>query len=186
MKEKYSKITFKIIALIPLIFIFFGVDQFLLPQKQIKDIITEYSKIEVRRRSKFGSGTSKEFLAYKYYTKKGYEFAVNKSYIEENDIVLNQSYIFKNINKIVTKSRNYSDELTSGLNGACLYLAFGMIFTAITSLILLKFYSNLTENGFLNIVLSNAFLTIIFLYLLLIYNWLPTTRNLIKKDQWNA
>lgn len=170
MKEKYSKITFKIIALIPLIFIFFGVDQFLLPQKQIKDTITKYSKIELRRRSKFGTGTSKEFLGYKYYTKKGYEFAVNKSFIDENDIVISQSYIFNNINKIVTTSRNYSDELTSGLNGACLYIAFGMIFTAIISLILLKFYFNLTENGFLNIVLSNAFLTMVFFYLLSVYN----------------
>lgn len=58
----------------------------------------------------------------------------------------------------------------SGLNGACLYIAIGLFATSIMSLLLLKFNTSLSENGFQNIVLSNAFLTIIFFYLLLIYN----------------
>lgn len=45
-------------------------DQFILPQKQINDHITEYSKIIVSRRGKFSNSTSKEFLGYKYYTEK--------------------------------------------------------------------------------------------------------------------
>ena len=168
-KEKYSRITFRILILIPIFFILFEVDIFILPQKQINDNITEYSKIEVSRRSKFGN-SKKEFLGYKYFTKKGFEFSVSKTYIEENEILIKQSYIFQNINKITSKNKDYSEELMSGLNGACLYVAIGMIITAIISLLLLEFNSNLSENGFQNIILFNSFLTIIFFYLLMIYN----------------
>ena len=170
MKEKYSIITFKILILIPIIFILFVADQFILPQKQINDYITEYSKIIVSRRGKFSTSSSKVFLGYKYYTQKGYEFAVSKTYIEENEIIISESYIFQNISNVKTINKEYSEELMSGLNGACLYIAIGLFATSIISLLLLKFNPTLSENGFQNIVLSNTFLTIIFFYLLLIYN----------------
>ncbi len=170
MKEKYSRITFQILILIPIIFILFAADQFILPQKQINDHITEYSKIIVSRRGKFSTRSSKEFLGYKYYTQKGYEFAVCKTYIEENEIIISESYIFQNISNVKTINKEYSEELMSGLNGACLYIAIGLFATSIISLLLLKFNPTLSENGFQNIVLSNTFLTIIFFYLLLIYN----------------
>ncbi|PXY42285.1 hypothetical protein DMB65_03390 [Flavobacterium cheongpyeongense] len=170
MKEKYSEITLKILILIPIIFILFAIDQFLIPQKQINDQITEYSKIIISRRGKFSTSNSKEFLGYKYYTKKGYEFSLSKTYIEENEIIISESYIFQNISNIKTINKEYSEELMSGLNGACLYIAIGLCATSIISILLLKFNSSLSENGFQNIFLSNAFLTIIFFYLLLIYN----------------
>jgi hypothetical protein len=169
-KEKYSKITFNILIFIPVLFFLFAADQFIFPQKQISDKITEYSKIIISNRNKFSSNSSKEFLGYKYYTEKGYDFAVSKTYIEENEIIIYQSYIFHNINNIKTLKKEYSKELMSGLNGACLYIAIGLLGTAIISLLFLKFNSNLSENGFHNIILSNAFLTFIFFYLLLIYN----------------
>ncbi|GEL12015.1 hypothetical protein FGL01_27540 [Flavobacterium glycines] len=170
MKEKYSNITFKILILIPIASILFAVDLFILPQKQINDQITEYSEIIVSHRGKFSTHTSKELLGYKYYTQKGYEFAVSKTFIKENGITLSISYIFQNISNVKTINKEYSEELMSGLNGACFYIAIGLLITSIISLFLLKFNSTLSENGFQNIILSNAFLTIIFFYLLLIYN----------------
>jgi len=169
-KQKYSRITFKILILIPIVFLLFAADQFIFPQKQINDYITEYSKIIVSRRGKFSTTSSKEFLGYKYYTQKGYEFAVSKTYIEENEIIISKSYIFQNISNVKTINKEYSEELMSGLNRACLYIAIGLFATSMISLLLLKFNSTLSENGFQNIVLSNAFLIIIFFYLLLIYN----------------
>lgn len=169
MIEKYSKITFKILLFIPLIFTFFAVDQFILPQKKIKDSIAASSKIEISRRSRFG-GKSKEFLGYKYYTQKGFEFTLNTTYIEENEIELYESYVFRNINKVKSNYRDYSNELMSGVNGACLFTALVMIVTAIISMLLLKYNTNLSENGFHNIILSNSFLTLIFFYFLQIYN----------------
>ena len=121
-------------------------------------------------RNKFGTNSSKKFLGYKYYTQKGNEFSVSKTYIKENEIVIYESYIFQNISNVTTINKEYSDELISGLTGACLYIAIGLLATSIISLLLIKFNSTLSENGFQNIVLSNIFLTIIFFYLLLIYN----------------
>ncbi|WP_338375529.1 hypothetical protein [uncultured Flavobacterium sp.] len=151
MKDKYTNITFKILLLIPSLFILFLVDQFILPQEKINDYITAYSKLEVSRNNSYGK-TSKEFIGYKYYTQKGIEFSVTKSYIPENQIQITKSFIFQNINKISTINNDYSDELTSGFNGIFFYIASAMQFTSIISLLLLKFNTNLTENGFQNII----------------------------------
>lgn len=169
MKEKYTNITSKILLVIPSLFMLFIIDQFILPQKKINDYITAYQKLEVSRRNGYGM-SSKEFLGYKYYTGKGLEFSVTKSYIPDNEITITKSYIFQNISKISTIKKDYSDELTSGFNGIFFYIAVAMQFTSIIGLLLLKFNTNLTENGFQNIILINSFLTLVFLYLLVVYN----------------
>uniref|UniRef100_UPI00404AE467 hypothetical protein n=1 Tax=Flavobacterium sp. TaxID=239 RepID=UPI00404AE467 len=169
MKEKYAKITSKILTIIPLFFIFLAIDQFILPENKIIDNLTEYNKIEVTINGSYGHKT-KEFLGYKYYTKKGFEFSLNSTLIKENEVEISQSYIFKNINKVTSKNKDYTNELMSGWNGACFYTAIGIIITAILSLLSLKFNSNLTENGFHNIILINSFLILVFLYFQTAYN----------------
>ena len=169
LKEKYSQITFKILLVVPIVFAFFAVDRFILPQKHIKDEITKYQKIEVKKRSSYGNNST-AFLGYKYYTAKGFEFSVSKSYLPENEIIISQSYIFQTINKVTSQNKDYSNELSSGLNGICFYVALALLLVAVTSLLLLKFNTALSENGFQNIILSNSFLTIWFLYLLFLFN----------------
>ena len=170
MKEKYSRITFKLLILIPIVFFSFLADQYIVPQKQINDHITEYKKILVSRRGKFSTRSSHELIGYRYRTMKGYEFATAKTFIEENEIVISESYFFNNISNVKTVKKEYSDELMSGLNGACFYIAVGLFVTSIISLLNLKLNATLSENGFQNIILSNVFLLIIFLYLLLFYS----------------
>ena len=114
LKEKYSQITFKILLVVPIVFAFFAVDRFILPQKHIKDEITKYQKIEVKKRSSYGNNSA-AFLGYKYYTAKGFEFSVSKSYLPENEIIISQSYIFQTINKVTSQNKDYSNELSSGL-----------------------------------------------------------------------
>ncbi|MBC5841577.1 hypothetical protein H8R23_09170 [Flavobacterium sp. F-380] len=170
MKEKYSRITFKLLLLIPPLFILFVADQFILPQKQINDRIKEYKKIVVNKRGKFSTRSSQELIGYRYHTHKGYEFATAKTYIEENEIIISESYLFQSISSVKTMTKDYSKELMSGSNGACFYIAIGLFACSIISLLNLKFNTTLSENGFQNIILSNVFLLIIFLYLLLFYS----------------
>lgn len=170
MKEKYTKITIKILICIPIFFSLFIIDQLILPQKQVNDKIVSYSQIVISRRNKYSSYSTKEFVGNKFYTEKGYEFSIRKTFIEENEVIIGRSYIFQNINSIKTKSKDYSDKLMSGLNGACFYFALSLTITAIISLIMLKFKTNLSENGFQNIILINSFLTLIVIYLYSIYN----------------
>lgn len=169
MKEKYTNVTFKILICIPILFSLFIVDQLILPQKKIDDKIIAYSQIVISRRNKFSISSSKELIGNKFFTEKGYEFSMSKTFIEENEITIGRSYIFQNINSIKSKSSDYSDKLMSGINGACLYFILGLTITAVISLLMLKFNKNLSDNGFQNIILINSFLTLIALYVFAIY-----------------
>jgi|SRR6218665_843296 len=168
MKEKYAKTTFRILIAIPILACIFFVDLWVLPQRQINDKIVAYSSIVITTGNKYSS--SKEFVGNKFFTKKGYEFSIRKTFIEENDIIIEQSYIFKNITSAKSQINDYSDKLMSGLNGACFYFALGLTITSIISLLMLQFNKKLSDNGFQNIILINSFLTLVTLYVFGIYN----------------
>ena len=170
MKEKYTKVAIKILICIPIFFSLFIVDQLILPQKQINDKIIAYCQIVISSRNKYSINSTKEFVGNKFFTEKGYEFSIRKTFIEENEITIGHSYIFQNINSIKSESKDYSDKLMSGLNGACFYFTLGLTITAIISLLMLKFNKKLSENGFQNIILINSFLALIALYIFSIYN----------------
>jgi len=170
MKEKYTNVTIKILICIPILFSLFVIDQLILPQKQIKDKIVGYHQVVMSRRNKYSNSSTKELIGNKYFTEKGYKFLIQKIFIEEDEITIGHSYIFQNINSIKSKSRDYSDQLMSGLNGACFYLSLGLTITAIISLIVLKFKTKLSENGFQNIILLNSFLAFVLIYLYSIYS----------------
>lgn len=170
MKEKYSNVTTKILFCIPLLFILFITDFYLLPKKIINDKIIGYSQIVIKHRNKFSTSSSKESVGNIFFTEKGYQFSMRDTFIEEQEITIGQSYIFQNINTIYSQKRDYSEKLMSGLNGASFFFIVGLVITAIISLLLLKFNKNLSENGFQNILLINSFLLFIALYVFSIYN----------------
>jgi hypothetical protein len=168
MIEKYRKITIKILIFIPLLFGLFFADSWILPQKTIKDEIISYSKIFVNNNNKFSR--NKIFIGYIFFTQKGNEFSTQETFIEENEITIKHSYILKNITTVKSRTKDYSDKLMSGLNGACLYFTVSITISAIISLLFLRFDKNLSENGFQNIILFNSFLTFITICLYVLYN----------------
>jgi len=168
MIEKYKKITFKSLLSIPFLMSLFCIDSFILPQNASNDVIIAYSKIFVSSGNKISKG--KTFVGYKYYTQKGHEFSTQEIFIEENEVSINRSYIFKNITGVKSVSKNYSEQIISGFNGACLYFSVGLLLSAICSLLLLKYDNNLSENAFLNIILFNSFLAICSLYIFILHN----------------
>lgn len=109
-------------------------------------------------------------MGYIFLTKKNYKFSTQKKYIKENDIIIEQSYILKNITSVKTGNIDYSKDLMSGFNGMNFYLAVGLAISIVISLLFLKFDKNLTENGFQNIIIFNSFLVFIALFLGMIYN----------------
>ncbi len=165
MKEKYAKITFKILICITIFFNIFIIDQLVVPQKIIHDEIIAYGRIEISTKGKYSTKSSKHFVGNKFLTKKGFEFSVRETFIKENEITLGQSYIFKNITSVKSKNKDYSDKLMSGLNGACFYFSLGLAITSTISLLMLKFNKNLSENGFQNIILINSFVAFLTLYI---------------------
>lgn len=170
MIQKYRKITTQILAIVLLLIGLLFADSYVLPQKTIVDKIEYYSTIYKTSRNKYNGNETNFFLGYRYLTQKGYKFSTQKIYIEENNVTLKQSYITKNITSVKTKTSDYSKKLMSGLNGAVLYITIGLVISLIISLALLMFDKNLTENGFLNIIIFNSFWTFIALYLSLTYS----------------
>lgn len=168
MIEKYRKTTINTLIFIPLLFGLFFADSWILPQKTINDKIISYSKILVNHSNKFSS--SEVLVGYVFITQKGHEFSTQETFVEENEITIKQSYILKNITTVKSQTKDYSDKLMSGLNGACLYFTLGLTISAIISLLLLWFDKNLSENGFQNIILFNSFWVFITLYLFVLYN----------------
>jgi hypothetical protein len=170
MLQKYKKITTKILCFALIFIAFLFVDSWFLPQKTIKDEIEYYAPIYKTNRSKYSTSETKTLMGYIFITKKKYKFSTQKKYIKENDIIIEQSYILKNITSVKTGNIDYSKDLMSGFNGMNFYLAVGLAISIVISLLLLKFDKNLTENGFQNIIIFNSFLVFIALYLGLIYN----------------
>lgn len=168
MREKYRKITINFLIFIPLLVGLFFADSWILPQKTINDEIISYSKIFVNNSNKFSR--NKIFVGYIFFTQKGYEFSTQETFVEENKVTIKHSYILNNITTLKSRTKDYSDKLMSGLNGACIYFTLGLTISAIISLLFLRFDKNLSENGFQNIILFNSFLTLITIYLFVLYN----------------
>jgi hypothetical protein len=170
MLQKYKKITTQILCFALIFIAFLFVDSWFLPQKTIKDEIEYYAPIYKTNRSKYSTSETKTLMGYIFITKKKYKFSTQKKYIKEKDIIIEQSYILKNITSVKTGNIDCSKDLMSGFNGMNFYLAVGLAISIVISLLLLKFDKNLTENGFQNIIIFNSFLVFIALYLGLIYN----------------
>lgn len=164
MLQKYKKITTQVlyIALILLAFLF--ADSWLLPQKTIKDEIEYYAPKHITNKG------NKILIGYSYITKKNIKFSTQEIFIKENNIVIEQSYLLKNITSVKAQNKDYSEKLMSGFSGLNLYLAIGLAISIVISLLSLKFDKNLTENGFQNIIIFNSFLVFIALYLGMIYS----------------
>ena len=109
-------------------------------------------------------------LGHKFFTRKGNEFAVQETFIYENQITIKYSPVFKNITSVKTETEDYSNKIMSGVDGASLYILIAQILSAIVGLLMLKFKENLSENAFMNIILLNALLIFYAAYLLFLCN----------------
>ena len=114
--------------------------------------------------------SSKELVGYKYFTKKGLEFSIKKEFVEENDVNIKSSYIFKTVTSVKSSKRDYSDKLMSGMTGLTMFLYQGLTISSIISLLALIFYKKLSKNGFQNIIIMNSFLALIIIYFYFVYN----------------
>jgi hypothetical protein len=124
MVEKYRDFTFKILMIFPLFACLLLIDSWILPQNKINDTIISYSERTISSRKKFSSRKSSYMTCYKFFTKKGYEFSTEKRFVDENDVIIQYSYIFKNITSVKSQKEDYTNKLVSGLNGLNLLNSF--------------------------------------------------------------
>ncbi len=170
MVEKYKRITSIILMIIFLLICLFFADLWILPQKKVDDVIVSYSERTITSRGKFSRSGSTRHFSWNFYTQKGYQFSTENTFIDENEVAIEFTPIFKNVSRVKSKKQDYSNKLTSDLNGICFYLIVTLFITAVIGLLNLQFNKNLSENGFYNIILSASLLIFYLLYLSALFN----------------
>lgn len=134
-------------------------DYYVLPASNTNDVITHYY-VQT-------SGKSKQKVSYHYVTQKGFTFSTAKEYIEENDIVVETSILFKSVTKVKSETKNYTSALSSGLsiNGILFYAYLILLFSTGISIKILLSKKGFSENTFYNIVCFNCFMLFICIYM---------------------
>lgn len=171
---KYKKQTFKILLLLFSILSVFLLDSFLLPQQEKHDTIVSYSNINISSRgarSPYYSSSSHTKMRFtRYHTKNGFSFSIEKRAIEYDFVILKHSPIFKIVTGVISDKEDRSSNLVSGFKNFFLVLTLIFYFSLVTSLLLLKYTYELTENRMYNIILSNSFILFLYVAFIIIYN----------------
>ncbi|MBB4800331.1 hypothetical protein HNP37_000370 [Flavobacterium nitrogenifigens] len=138
-------------------------DTYVLPSSKTTDIITSYSV----RTSGGKNGTKPQTVSYHYFTQKGFAFSTVKNYIEENDIELEYSLLFKSVTKVKSKSNDYTNRLSNGLNinGIQFYFCLVLLLSIAISLRILLSKKGYTENAYYNIICFNGFMVAVCIYM---------------------
>ncbi|MDR6761140.1 oligoribonuclease NrnB/cAMP/cGMP phosphodiesterase (DHH superfamily) [Flavobacterium sp. 2755] len=134
-------------------------DYYFLPASKTNDLITNYSVIT--------SGKSKQKVSYHYFTQKGFTFSTAKEYIEETNIVIETSLIFKFVTNVKSKTKDYTNIISSGLsiNGIQFYACLILLFSIGLSIKIFLSKKGFSENTFYNIVCFNCFMIFICVYM---------------------
>ncbi|TPG39337.1 hypothetical protein [Flavobacterium pectinovorum] len=142
-------------------------DFYILPNSKTTDVITHYAVRTVGGKN----GTEPQKVSYHYYTKKGFTFSTVKKYIEENDIQLEYSLLFKSVTKVKSTNNDYTNNLSSSLsiNGIQFYFCCVLLLSIAISLKILLSKKAFTENAFYNIICFNFFMVFICLYMTYLY-----------------
>nr|WP_315244724.1 hypothetical protein [uncultured Flavobacterium sp.] len=145
-------------------FILIGfIDYYVLPVSKTTDLITNYS-VQT-------TGKSKQKVSYHYFTQKGFTFSTAKEYIEDSNIEIKTSLLFKSITEVKSKTKNYTNLLSSSLsiNGILFYFCLVLLFSIGISLKILISKKGFSENTFYNIICFNSFMIFVCLYMMYLF-----------------
>ncbi|CAD0002896.1 hypothetical protein FLACHUCJ7_01111 [Flavobacterium chungangense] len=145
-------------------FILLGfIDYYVLPVSKTTDVITHYS-VQT-------TGKSKQKVSYHYFTQKGFTFSTAKEYIEDSNIEIKTSLLFKSITEVKSKTKNYTNLLSSSLsiNGILFYFCLVLLFSIGISLKILISKKGFSENTFYNIICFNSFMIFVCLYMMYLF-----------------
>ncbi|MDG2431439.1 hypothetical protein [Flavobacterium sp.] len=162
---KYRKLVEALLIVVGIVVSSVLIDFYFLPKTTVNDEITHYRIEYVRNKA----GSSRTAVAYRFFTAKGHSFTTEKTFIEENDITIEFTSLFKNNSKVYSSKTDYSKKISSGLTGVLLYLFDGFLFSIVCSLIILHTKKNIGENSFYNIICLNSFLLFLCLCILYLY-----------------
>ncbi|MCD0473509.1 hypothetical protein LPB87_03775 [Flavobacterium sp. EDS] len=140
-------------------------DYYVLPASKTTDVITHYAVITT------GRGSNPEKVSVHYYTQKEFTFSTIRDDIEENDVELEYSLLFKSITKVKSEKNDYTNLLCNGLNsnGIQFYFCGVLLISIAISLKILLSKKSFSENTFYNIICFNLFMIFLCVYMTYLY-----------------
>lgn len=136
------------------------IDSYIIPKKNESDKIVAYSAIEQNTAFRFGQPT-KTYLGFRFFTKKSYKFSLEQTFIENPEITISTSRIFRNVTTVYNQNGNYSEQLISGMNGINLYVFLILSISSIVSILVLTLNGNISNTTFGSIVTFHLFMIFI-------------------------
>ena len=156
--DKYRKTTVVCLAVILQFIGLMFFDMYVLPKTNIEDTITHYQNIKTGR-------DKSTYLGTEFYTEKGKTFSLEKNNFEFNEVVLEETLLFRSITAVRNEKKDYTNILISDLSGITLALTIGLVLSSGFGILVLERQQNLSENKFLNIVSLNSLLFFVTLYM---------------------
>ncbi|SFJ88836.1 hypothetical protein [Myroides guanonis] len=156
--DKYRKTTVVCLAVILQFIGLMFFDMYVLPKTNIEDTITHYQNIKTGK-------NDTNYLGSQFYTEKGKTFSLEKNNFELNEVVLEETLLFKSITAVRNEKKDYTNILISDLSGITLVLTIGLVLSSGFGILVLERQQNVSENKFLNIVSLNSLLFLVTLYM---------------------
>ena len=139
------------------------IDYKILPSHQITERIEYYKVITIPQSVGGTSSRKNNKKGYKYITASNYKFSTLKSKINDSSITIKVTPLFKTVKSVKTKKRQYN--IQSGLNGISGIMTIGVFFTMLVSILYTLLKKKISENARLNLIYSNIFNYILWIYL---------------------
>ncbi|MTH14940.1 hypothetical protein [Flavobacterium sp. LC2016-01] len=158
---KYKSFVIRALAVVTFFIAISFADFFLLPTTKANDIIISYSTREVKGKS----------ISYHFFTKKGFTFTTEKYVVDDADIAIEYSLLFKSVTNVKSKNKDYTKLLVNGLSpkGIQFYFFLVLLFSIAISLKILLSEKQFTENAFYNIICFNGFMVFLCFYMFYLF-----------------
>ncbi len=138
------------------------IDQTLIKDTIIMDTIISIKPIYINQSAGGTPVVESKKRGYKYETINNYRFSTLKYKINESQIQIVTSRIFKTVKTVKTKKGDH--EIQSGLNGVNGILIIACFISMLFTIIYLFLRKNISNNSQLNLIFLNIFLITIWIY----------------------
>lgn len=145
------------------------IDFYFLKPIEINDRILDIELITVSSSAGGTSVRKNRRVGCKYQTEKGYQFSTERKRLQDIEVNLKITPVFKTVKTVITSNERI--KISSGFNGANLVLFVVCNIMILASISYLFIVSDLSQNAKLNLIFSNLFMFLIWLYIVITFEF---------------
>ena len=167
--KDFKKRVIIFLAIPLLISVLYYIDFCFLKEINIKDRISYIELITVSASAGGTSVRENKRVGYKYHTIKGYHFSTERKRLENHEVHLKITPIFNTVKVVITPNQRI--KISSGFNGANQILLIVCNIMILVSISYLLIVDEITQNARLNLIFSNLFMFLIWLYVVITFEF---------------